>query len=72
MHEDEHSLGSSISGHYLGEESILPSPTHKHTQEKPQHMIFLKKSEYPWNGNAVQKNHAKGELILTSPTQTTD
>lgn len=28
MHGDEHSLGSSISGHYLGEESILPSPTH--------------------------------------------
>ena len=40
MHEDEHSLGSSISGYYLGEESILPSPTH--TTETTTDMVFAK------------------------------
>ena len=41
MHGDEHSLGSSISGHYLGEESILPSPTHTQT-ETTTDMVFAK------------------------------
>ena len=65
MHGGEHSLGSSISGHYLGEESILPSPTNKHTRDGTQTVKSKKTHNEQKNTSQQQRN--KQQNIVNTP-----
>ena len=67
MHGDEHSLGSSISGHYLGEESILPSPTHTNRNHNRH---GFRKSNYGVGGvsNASLSQQVSGKNYILKHT----